>query len=97
MDNNLRRLVRENLPKSTLKSFLDKGWDSCAGIVCVSEIKTMGVRDHDVKGVLHVGQGLFHGIEGFLLFRKKTVAAVGGVKHMEVGVIFEVEEILLIV
>ena len=57
----------------------------------------MGVGDHGVEGALHVGKGLFHGIEGFLLLGKKTVAAVGGVKHTEVSVVCEVEKILLIV
>ena len=97
MDNDLRGSVREDLLESILKSFLDKGWDSCAGVVGVSEVKMMGVRDHGVKGALHVGKGLFHGIEGFLLLGKKMVAAVGRVKHTEVGVICEVEEVLLIV
>ena len=35
-----------------LKSFLDKGWDSCMGIVSVSEIKMIGVRDYGVEGAL---------------------------------------------
>ena len=83
--------------ESVLKSFLDKGWDSCTGVVGMPEVKTMGVGDHGVERALHVGKGLFHGIEGFLLFGKKTVAAVSGVKHTEVNVICEVEEILLIV
>ena len=73
----MRRLAREDLLELCLEPFLDKGWDYCVGVVGVSEIKTMGVRDHGVKGALHVGKGLFHGIEGFLLFRQKTVAAVG--------------------
>ena len=97
VDDHLRELVREDLLESILKSFLDKGWDSCTGIVGVSEIKMMGVRDHGVEGALHVSKGLFHGIEGFLLLGKKMVAAVGRIKHMEVSVICEVEEILLIV
>ena len=97
MDNDLRGLVREDLLESILESFLDKGWDSCAGIVHVSEIKTMGIRDHGVEGALHVGKGLFHGIEGFLLFREKTMTAVGRVKHVEVNVVCEVKEVLLIV
>ena len=97
MDNDLRRLVKEDLLESILKYFLDKGWDSCAGIVCVSEIKMMGVGDHGVEGALHVGKGLFHGIEGFLLFGEKTMTAVGRVKHVEVNVICEVKEVLLIV
>ena len=97
MDNDSRRLVREDLLESILKSFLDKGWDSCAGVVHVSEIEMMGVRDHGVEGALHVGKGLFHGIEGFLLFGEKTMTAVGGVKHAEVNVICEVKEVLLIV
>ena len=77
VDNDSRRLVREDLLESILESFLDKGWDSCVGVVRVSEIKTMGVRDHGVEGVLHAGQGLFHGVKGFLLFREKMVTAVG--------------------
>ena len=97
MDNDSRRLAREDLLESILKSFLDKGWDSCMGVIGVSEIKTMGIRDHGVEGALHVGKGLFHGIEGFLLFGKKTVAAVGRVKHTEVGVVCKVKEVLLIV
>ena len=97
VDNDSRRLVREDLLELILKSFLDKGWDSCMGVVHVSEIETMGVGDHGVEGALHVGKGLFHGIEGFLLLREKTMTAVGGVKHAEVNVICEVEEVLLIV
>ena len=96
MDNDLRRLGREDLLESILEHFLDKGWDSCMGIVGVSEIEAMGVRDHGVKGVLHVDKGLFHGVEGFLLFGEKTVAAVGRVKHTEVSVICKVEKVLLI-
>ena len=80
-----------------LKPFLDKSWNPCMGVVSVSEIEMMGIGDHGVKRVLHVGKGLFHGIEGFLLFGKKMVTAVGGVKHMEVSVICEIEEVLLIV
>ena len=97
MDNDSRRLVREDFLELILESFLDKGWDSCMGIVSVSEIKMMGVRDHGVEGALHVGKGLFHGIEGFLLLGKETVAAVGRMKHTEVSVICKVEEVLLIV
>ena len=41
MDNDLRRLVREDLLESILESFLDKGWDSCVGIVGMSEVETM--------------------------------------------------------
>ena len=97
MDNDSRRLVQENLLESIFKSFLDKGWDSRAGIVCVSEVEMVGVRDHDVERVLHVGQGLFHIFECFFLLGEKVVAAVGRVKHTEVGVVCEVEEVLLVV
>ena len=104
VDNDSRRLVRKDLLELILKSFLDKGWDSCPGVVGMSEVKTMGVRDHGVERAFHVGkglfhgiEGLFHGIEGFLLLGKEMVAAVSGVKHMEVDVICEVKEILLIV
>ena len=57
MDNDLRGLTRENLLESILEPFLDKSWDPCVGIVGVSEIETMGIRDHGVEGVLHVGKG----------------------------------------
>ena len=92
-----RRLTREDLLELILKPFLDKSWNPCMGVVGMSEVKTMGIRDHGVERVLHVGQGLFHGIKGFLLFREKTMTAVGGVKHAEVNVICEVKEVLLIV
>ena len=39
MDNDSRRLVREDLLELILKSFLDKGWDSCAGVVSMSEVE----------------------------------------------------------
>ena len=57
VDNDLRRLVREDLLESILESFLDKGWDSCAGIVNMSEVKTVGVGDHSVERLLHFGEG----------------------------------------
>ena len=97
MYNDSRGLTREDLLEPILEPFLDKSWNPCAGIVSVSDVKMMGIRDHGFKRVLHVGQGLFHGIKGFLLFGEKTVTAVGGVKHAEVSVVCEVEEVLLIV
>ena len=39
MNNDSRGLVREDLLESILESFLDKGWDSCTGVVGVSESK----------------------------------------------------------
>ena len=97
MDDDLRGLTREDLLKPILKPFLGKSWNPCTGVVGVSEVEMIGIRDHSVERVLHVGKGLFHGIKGFLLFRKKMVTAVGGVKHTEVGVICKVKEVLLIV
>ena len=87
MDDDSRGLTREDLLELILKPFLDKSWNPCTGIVGVSEVKMMGIRDHGIERVLHVGQGLFHGIKGFLLFGKKMVTAVGRVKHMEVSVV----------
>ena len=63
MDNDLRRLAREDLLESMLEPFFDKGWDSCVGVVGVSEIKMMGIRNHGVEGALHVGKGFFYGID----------------------------------
>ena len=57
VDDDLRGLTREDLLELILKPFLDKSWDPCTGVVNVSEIKMMGVRDHGIKGVLHIVKG----------------------------------------
>ena len=56
-NDNLRGLTRKDLLKLILKPFLDKSWNPSTGIVDVSEVKTVGVRDHSVKRFLHFSEG----------------------------------------